>query len=74
MNFCTNAVQAMKRGGILRVILERAVVNKCRTLSRGSLAPGPYVRLIVSPAASASPSQRRKRMFYLIFMTGGTVD
>ncbi len=40
MNLCTNAVQAMERGGVLRVILERAELNECRTLSRGSLCPG----------------------------------
>src|SRR5580698_5356101 len=45
MNLCTNAVQAMERGGILRVILERIDVNESRALSRGLLHPGSHVRL-----------------------------
>ena len=64
----------MERGGILRVILERAEVNKCRTLSRGSLAPGPYVRLIVSDTGVGIPPAVLERMFDPFFTTGGTVD
>ena len=48
MNLCTNAVQAMERGGTLRVILERIDVTESRALSRGLLHPGSYVRLTVS--------------------------
>src|ERR1700678_2524947 len=45
MNLCTNAIHAMQRGGVLSVYLERAQLNERRTLSRGSLDPGLYVRL-----------------------------
>src|SRR5580692_11279517 len=48
MNLCTNAVQAMKQGGTLRVSLERVEMNESRVLSRGLLGPGSYVRLTVS--------------------------
>jgi signal transduction histidine kinase len=40
MNLCTNAVQAMERGGTLRVILECVDVKESRTLSRGLLHAG----------------------------------
>jgi PAS domain S-box-containing protein len=53
MNLCTNAVQAMERGGTLCVILERVEVNESRALSRGVLHLGSYVRLVVSDLAGA---------------------
>jgi signal transduction histidine kinase len=58
MNLCTNALQAMEPGGLLNVVLERAEVNDPRTLSRGSLAPGPYVRLIVSDTGTGISLRR----------------
>jgi len=71
MNLCTNAIQAMERGGVLRVILERAEVNEYRTLSRGSLAPGRYVRLIVCDTGVGIPPSVLDRMFDPFFTTKG---
>jgi PAS domain S-box-containing protein len=69
MNLCTNAVQAMERGGLLSVVLERAVVSDARTLSRGSLAPGPYVRLSVTDTGNGIPPAVLERMFDPFFTT-----
>jgi PAS domain S-box-containing protein len=71
MNLCTNAVQAMEHGGVLRVILECAEVNEPRTLSRGSLAPGRYVRLIVSDTGIGIPPAVLERIFDPFFTTKG---
>jgi PAS domain S-box-containing protein len=71
MNLCTNAVQAMEDGGVLGIILERAEVMEHRTLFRGSLAPGPYVRLIVSDTGVGIPSAVLERMFDPFFTTKG---
>ena len=71
MNLCTNAIQAMERGGVLRVILECTKLNESRTLSRGSLGPGPYVRLIVSDTGIGIPPAVLERMFDPFFTTKG---
>jgi PAS domain S-box-containing protein len=71
MNLCTNAIQAMERGGVLRVILECTKLNESRTLSRGSLGPGPYVRLIVSDTGVGIPPAVLERMFDPFFTTKG---
>jgi PAS domain S-box-containing protein len=69
MNLCTNAMQAMELGGVLSVVLERAQVSDPQTLSRGSLAPGPYVRLIVSDTGTGIPPAVLERMFDPFFTT-----
>jgi PAS domain S-box-containing protein len=71
MNLCTNAVQAMERGGILRVILERNEVTEPRALSRGLLHPGSYVRLTVSDTGVGIPPAVLERMFDPFFTTKG---
>ena len=71
MNLCTNAIQAMERGGVLRVILDRAELNERRTLSRGSLSPGPYVRLSVSDTGAGIPPAVLERIFDPFFTTKG---
>jgi PAS domain S-box-containing protein len=69
MNLCTNAIQAMERGGVLSVSLERVEMSESRALSRGSLAPGPYVRLIVSDTGAGIPPTVLERMFDPFFTT-----
>ena len=71
MNLCTNGIQAMERGGVLRVILERCEVSECRTLSRGSLSPGRYVRLTVSDTGVGIPPAVLERIFDPFFTTKG---
>ncbi|HEY2677335.1 MAG TPA: ATP-binding protein [Steroidobacteraceae bacterium] len=69
MNLCTNAMQAMEHGGVLGVILECVEVSESRTLSRGSLTPGPYVRLIVSDTGAGIPTAVLERIFDPFFTT-----
>jgi PAS domain S-box-containing protein len=69
MNLCTNAVQAMDRGGTLRVGLERCEVHEGRTLLRGSLAALPYLRLTVSDQGGGIPPAILERMFDPFFTT-----
>jgi CheY-like chemotaxis protein len=69
MNLCTNAVQAMELGGVLSIVLERAEVTDAVTLARGSLACGPYVRLMVSDTGTGIPPAVLERMFDPFFTT-----
>jgi signal transduction histidine kinase len=69
MNLCTNAVQAMEAGGVLSVVLDRVELSDPRVLSRGSLARGPYVRLIVSDTGTGIPPAVLERMFDPFFTT-----
>jgi len=71
MNLCTNAVQAMVRGGTLDVILECVEVNESRALSRGLLHPGSYVRLTVGDTGVGIPPAVLERMFDPFFTTKG---
>ena len=69
MNLCTNAVQAMTRGGELEMIMERVAVCHARPLSRGSLAPGDYVRLTVIDSGEGIPPAVLDRIFDPFFTT-----
>jgi PAS domain S-box-containing protein len=71
MNLCTNAIQAMQRGGVLGVALVRSELSERRMLARGSLSPGAYVRLIVSDTGSGIPSAILERIFDPFFTTKG---
>jgi predicted ATPase/signal transduction histidine kinase/CheY-like chemotaxis protein len=69
MNLCTNARQAMERGGVLTVILERAAVDERRLLSHGTLDAGSYVRLSVGDTGTGIPPAVYERMFDPFFTT-----
>ena len=72
MNLCTNALQAMERGGgVLSVILERVEVTEPGPHSRGTLSPGPHVRLVVSDTGTGIPRAVLERMFDPFFTTKG---
>lgn len=76
MNLCTNAVQAMPNGGLLRVSLEQSRLSASHTFSRGQLAAGPYVILTVSDSGVGIPGDIMERIFDPFFTTkpvgGGT--
>jgi PAS domain S-box-containing protein len=74
MNLCTNALQAMKEGGVLEVVLDRAEVAQSRRLSHGNLAPGTYVRLCVSDTGSGIPPDVLDRMFDPFFTTRSAAE
>jgi signal transduction histidine kinase/ActR/RegA family two-component response regulator len=69
MNLCTNALQAMKGGGVLTVVLELAVVGEHRLISHGSLSAGSYVRLSVSDTGTGITASVLERMFDPFFTT-----
>jgi PAS domain S-box-containing protein len=69
MNLCTNALQSMARGGVLGVTLERTELTLPRTLIRGTLAPGEYVRLAVSDTGAGMHSDLLERIFDPFFTT-----
>jgi signal transduction histidine kinase/CheY-like chemotaxis protein len=69
MNLCTNAVQAMPEGGVLRVVLERVELALPHALKRGKLIPGIYVRLTVSDTGTGIPPQILDRIFDPFFTT-----
>jgi len=69
MNLCTNAVQAMPKGGVLTVTLERMDIEAARELAHGTLAPGPRIRLQVTDTGSGIPPAVLERMFDPFFTT-----
>lgn len=73
MNLCTNALHAMEQDGthadVLSVVLERAELSERRMLSRGTLLPGPYVRLAVSDTGTGIPPAVFDRIFDPFFTT-----
>ena len=69
VNLCTNAVQAMGRGGVLTVELDRVAVSEGSLLSHGTLHADRYVRLSVSDTGSGIPSAVLERMFDPFFTT-----
>jgi CheY-like chemotaxis protein len=71
MNLFTNAVQAMPRGGVVTVALERVELAEQRTLSHGVLEPGAYVRLAVSDTGTGIPRAALERIFDPFFTTKG---
>jgi PAS domain S-box-containing protein len=71
MNLCTNAVQAMARGGVLTVTLDRMELAQQCPLSHGVLEPGVYVRLSVSDTGSGIPGTALERIFDPFFTTKG---
>jgi PAS domain S-box-containing protein len=69
MNLCTNAMHAMRGGGVLAVILERAELAAPLAVSHGPLSAGAYVRLAVSDTGTGIPPGVLERMFDPFFTT-----
>jgi CheY-like chemotaxis protein len=61
----------MQRGGVLSVLLERVELSEQRGLSRGTLSPGAYLRLVVSDTGTGIPPAVLERMFDPFFTTKG---
>jgi PAS domain S-box-containing protein len=71
LNLGTNALQAMKQGGTLRVALDLVTVDAPVTLVASKLEPGEYVRLSVSDTGVGIEPTLRDRIFDPFFTTKG---
>ena len=71
MNLCTNAVHAMEHGGTLSVSVERVDLAVARSMSRGTLSPGPCIRLVVQDTGVGIPPDVVDRIFDPFFTTRG---
>jgi len=69
LNLCTNAAQAMERGGRISVSAERKDVSAPLTLSHGDLRPGRFVCLLVSDTGSGFDERVARRLFEPFFTT-----
>src|SRR5206468_8436963 len=69
MNLCTNAIQAMEAGGVLRVRLEEITLHAPRVLSNGKLEHGDYVLLTVSDTGTGMEKGVLERIFDPFFTT-----
>jgi signal transduction histidine kinase len=71
MNLCTNAMQAMPRGGMLSVRLAREQVAATRVLSHSRLAAGRYLVLAVADQGEGIAPQVMEHLFEPFFTTRG---
>jgi len=69
MNLANNAVQAMPKGGVLRVTLESVAIATPRAAVIGTLSPGEYIVLKVADAGSGIAPAVLERMFDPFFTT-----
>jgi len=61
----------MEGGGVLSVVLEHVQLSEQRSLSRGALSPGAYLRLAVSDTGTGIPAAVLERIFDPFFTTKG---
>jgi signal transduction histidine kinase len=71
VNLCRNAVQAMARGGTLRVAIESADVPAGRALSHGAIGAGRHIRLTVADSGCGMDATTLARMLEPFFTTRG---
>jgi CheY-like chemotaxis protein len=69
LNLCSNAAQAMERGGRIRVSADRKDVSAPLTLSHGELRPGRFVCLSVADTGSGFAEGVARRLFEPFFTT-----
>ena len=69
LNLCTNAAQAMPRGGSIRITAERKEVAAFLPVSHGELVPGRYVGLAVIDSGHGFDESVARRLFEPFFTT-----
>jgi signal transduction histidine kinase len=69
MNLCTNAIYAMGGKGTLAVSLEAIDLERELTFAQDTLAPGPYVKLVVSDTGTGMDGATLARIFEPFFTT-----
>jgi signal transduction histidine kinase len=69
LNLCTNAAQAMPRGGSIRITAEQKEVAAFLPMSHGELVPGRYVCLAVIDSGRGFDESVARRLFEPFFTT-----
>ena len=69
LNLCTNAAQAMPRGGSIRITAEQKEVAAFLPMSHGELVPGRYVGLAVIDSGHGFDESVARRLFEPFFTT-----
>ena len=69
LNLCTNAAQAMSRGGSIRITAEQKEVAAFLPVSHGELVPGRYVGLAVIDSGHGFDESVARRLFEPFFTT-----
>ena len=69
LNLCTNAAQAMPRGGSIRIAAEQKEVAAFLPVSHGELVPGRYVGLVVIDSGHGFDESVARRLFEPFFTT-----
>ena len=70
MNLCTNAAHAMPpEGGMIKVSLMSETISVEQAGPHGTIAPGEYVKLMVSDNGAGIPERVRNRIFEPFFTT-----
>ncbi len=69
LNLCKNAAQAMDGSGRICVMADAERLDQPRALSHGELAPGRYVRLIVTDNGPGFSDDAARRLFEPFFTT-----
>jgi signal transduction histidine kinase len=69
LNLCNNAAQAMDYAGRIELEIETSDVTTARPLSHGVIAPGRYIRLVVSDTGRGIDEAALGRIFEPFFTT-----
>jgi signal transduction histidine kinase len=69
LNLCKNAAEAMDGSGRISIMAEAQELDQPRALSHGELAPGRYVRLIVTDNGPGFTDEVARRLFEPFFTT-----
>jgi PAS domain S-box-containing protein len=68
-NLCSNAVQAMRAAGALTVRLDTVAMQEPHMATTSTLAPGPYIRLVVTDTGVGIAPRVLERIFDPFFTT-----